>query len=81
MLALVVTACLASNPAACGDQILAWMPYESKSSCVLNSRQRMAAWAREHEELMVKGYTCMAGRHGTSPRSATVLAASHMAIN
>jgi hypothetical protein len=30
---------------------------------------------------MVKGYTCMAGRHGTSPRSATVLAASHMAIN
>jgi hypothetical protein len=48
---------------------------------VLNSRQRMAAWAREHEELMVKGYTCMAGRHGTSPRSATVLAASHMAIN
>ncbi len=77
MLALVVTACLNSNPTACGDQVIAWMPYETEARCLIGSRQRMSAWAQAHPEVTLVGASCMSGRHGVAPRSEYVVMASH----
>jgi hypothetical protein len=65
MLALVVTVCLNTDMTRCGDQVVAWLPYDNASLCVLDSRPRIAAWARENTEMTVSGVRCLPGRGGS----------------
>ena len=65
MLALVVTVCLSAEVTQCEDQVIAWLPYDSASRCVLDSRPRIAAWARENDEVMVSDVRCLTPRGGS----------------
>ena len=65
MLALVVTVCLDADMTRCGDQVVAWLPYDTASLCVLDSRPRIAAWARENTEVTVSEVRCLPGRGGS----------------
>ena len=65
MLALVVTVCLDADMTQCGDQVVAWLPYENTSRCVLDSRPRIAAWARENTEVTISEVRCLPGRGGS----------------
>ena len=65
MLALVVTVCLSAEMTRCEDQVIAWLPYDSASRCRLDSRPRIAAWARENDQVTVSEVRCLAPRGGS----------------
>ena len=65
MLALVVTVCLNNSVTQCKDQVVAWLPYEDSSRCVLDSRPRIAAWARENADMTVSEIRCLSARGGS----------------
>ncbi len=65
MLALVVTVRLSAELTQCEDQVVAWLPYDNASRCLLDSRPRIAAWARENDEVTVSEVRSLTPRGGS----------------
>ena len=62
MLALVVSACLTSNPEACADHVIKWVPADAVPSCEVLSQSQVEAWAALHGDVLIKGSRCMKSR-------------------
>ena len=58
MLALFVTACLASDPANCKDYKVPLDASLEPSQCMIHAAPQVARWGSEHPDLQITKYRC-----------------------
>jgi len=59
MIALVVFACLASQPATCSHQVVRWADQPETLNCAAEISAPVSDWAQAHPDMQVKGHWCM----------------------
>ena len=62
MIALVVYACLASQPESCSQNVVLWAEQPKVLYCADDTSAPLDAWAAAHPDLMIKSHWCMPGR-------------------
>jgi hypothetical protein len=58
MLAIIVSACLVTDPAACKDYKIPLDSSIDPTRCVMHSPPHVAKWAEEHPNLVVTKFQC-----------------------
>jgi hypothetical protein len=71
MIALVVYACLATEPATCSQEVVQWADQASALSCSAPMSAPLAAWAEAHPDRIIKNQWCMADLGPARDASAT----------
>ena len=59
MLALVVSVCLKTDPAHCTDHVVAWLPKQSATTCLVDTTPLVAEYSRENPDMVIKSVICM----------------------
>ena len=59
MIALVVFACLAAQPATCSHEVVQWTDQPQILACADETPAPVSDWAQSHPDMMVKGHWCM----------------------
>ena len=77
MIALVVYACLATQPDSCSPQVVQWADHARMLNCGAETSAPLRDWAATHPDMTVKDHWCMTdlgqALDDGSPRSARVL--------
>lgn len=58
MLAIVISACLAHDPASCKDYKIPLNEAVDASSCMMHALPHLAKWADEHPGLVIAKFVC-----------------------
>ncbi len=58
MIDLILTVCMASNPASCKEERLSYESRGSLAQCMMLSTPYVAAWAGDHPQWTIKSWTC-----------------------
>jgi hypothetical protein len=61
MIAIIISACLLSDPGVCRDQTIPLSPEVSAVRCVMTAPPHVAKWSEEHPEWRVVRWRCGAG--------------------
>jgi hypothetical protein len=67
MLALIVTACLSTEPLACSDHLVQWVPANSAGECLALAAPLTVVWLKQHPTLTIQTQRCLTGRRGAVP--------------
>ena len=59
MIALVVYACLAAQPATCSQEVVQWAEQPQMLACADETSAPVSDWALAHPDRIVKGHWCM----------------------
>lgn len=65
MIALIIHACLLSDPATCRDYEIPVLASTQPTVCALHAPPHFAKWAEEHPEWTIKRWRCGAMKHDT----------------
>ncbi len=71
MIALVVYACLATEPATCTQEVVQWADQASALSCSAPTSAPLTAWTAAHPDRIVKSHWCMTALGPTGADSAS----------
>lgn len=71
MIALVVYACLATQPETCGQTIVTWSDSAAELSCTAAEPATLTLWKEAHPEMVVSRHWCMPDRSQLAAASAT----------
>ena len=58
MLAIIISACLAQDPAACKDYRIPLSEGVDPNSCMMHALPHLAKWAGEHPGLVISKFHC-----------------------
>lgn len=58
MIAIIVSACLAGNPASCRDYRVPLDGDIDAAACMLNAPPHLARWLEQHPGLVITRFTC-----------------------
>ncbi len=58
MIAIIISACLVSDPAACNDYRIPLAESVDPTRCVMNAPPHIARWASEHPGLVITKFQC-----------------------
>ena len=58
MLAIVISACLAQDPAACKDYRIPLNESVDPASCMMHALPHLAKWADDHPGLVISKFVC-----------------------
>lgn len=72
MIALVVQACLAAQPATCSPTVIAWAESPAALSCAAEAPAALQDWMARNPEMVVQAHWCMPGRGQAAPVRATL---------
>lgn len=58
MIAIIISACLASNPGSCKDYRIPLDEGIDANSCLLAAPPHLARWAEQHPGLVISRFSC-----------------------
>lgn len=69
MIELAFLACLMSEPEACAEKVIKFMPVESAGQCMVQAQPTLAGWVASHPDQRIARWRCREMRENVAERN------------